>query len=62
MEGRGAAVAAAALARGLLTLPAGEAGHVVELAPPATMTSEQAEVGVGLLAAAIRSVLDGAPA
>ncbi len=31
-------------------------------APPATMTSEQAEVGVGLLAAAIRSVLDGVPA
>lgn len=65
LEGGGAAVASAALTSGLLTLPAGEAGHVVELAPPATMTSEQAEVGVGLLAAAIRSVLDpamGAPA
>jgi 4-aminobutyrate aminotransferase-like enzyme len=60
LEGGGAAVATAALAKGLLTLPAGEAGHVVELAPPATMTSEQAEVGTGLLAAVIRSVLDAA--
>jgi len=60
LEGGGAAVAAAALASGLLTLPAGDAGNVVELAPPATMTSEQAEVGVELLAVAIRSVLDGA--
>ncbi|GMR11863.1 MAG: 4-aminobutyrate--2-oxoglutarate transaminase [Gemmatimonadota bacterium] len=60
LEGGGAAVAAAALAGGLLTLPAGEAGQVVELAPPATMTSEQVEAGVGVLVAAIRSVLDAA--
>lgn len=60
LKGGGASVATAALASGLLTLPAGDAGHVVELAPPATMTSEQAEAGVGLLATAIRSVLDAA--
>lgn len=60
LEGGGAAVTVAALGSGLLTLPAGDVGHVVEVAPPATMTSEQAEVGVDLLAAAIRSVLDPA--
>ncbi len=56
--GAGARVAVAALRRGLLVLPAGDAGHVVELAPPATLTAEQAEVGTGLLGEAIRSVLE----
>lgn len=40
-EAAGARAAVAALARGLLVLPAGEAGEVVELAPPAVLTEEQ---------------------
>lgn len=49
LEGGGARVAAAALARGLLVLPAGDRGHVVELAPPLVLTREQAEHGVDTL-------------
>lgn len=48
--GSGARVATAALARGLLVLPAGEAGEVVELAPPAVLTEKQIEWAAGALA------------
>ena len=51
----GAAVAERALERGLIVLPAGEAGEVVELTPPATLTREELERGLEILAAVIRS-------
>lgn len=39
--GRGPRVAAEALRRGLMVLPAGDDGEVVELSPPAVLTEEQ---------------------
>jgi len=53
--GAGAAVAERALERGLIVLPAGEAGDVVELTPPATLTREELERGLEILVAVIRS-------
>lgn len=49
VPGSGARAATAALARGLLVLPAGEAGQVVELAPPTVLTEEQLDWAVGTL-------------
>lgn len=58
-RGRGpspaAAVAERARRRGLIVLPAGEWGEVVELTPPATLTEAELDDGLGILAAAIRS-------
>ena len=58
-RGRGAspasAVAERARRRGLIVLPAGEWGEVVELTPPATLTEAELEDGLGILVAAIRS-------
>lgn len=48
-------VAAMALERGLIVLPAGEDGEVVELTPPATLAVEELEKGLGILVAAVRS-------
>jgi acetylornithine/succinyldiaminopimelate/putrescine aminotransferase len=45
-SGRGPAVAARALRRGLLLLPAGDRGEVVELSPPAVLTEGQEEWAV----------------
>lgn len=56
-RGGAAAVAAAALRRGVLVLPAGDRGEVVELAPPVTLTPAQIEASSGLLAEAIHEVL-----
>lgn len=50
-----AAVAKRARRRGLIVLPAGEWGEVVELTPPATLTEAELEDGLGILVAAIRS-------
>lgn len=50
-----AAVAERARRRGLIVLPAGEWGEVVELTPPATLTEAELEDGLGILVAAIRS-------
>ncbi len=50
-----AAVAERARRRGLIVLPAGECGEVVELTPPATLTEAELEDGLGILVAAIRS-------
>ena len=50
----GAVVAERALERGLIVLPAGEGGDVVELTPPATLTSEELERGLEILVAVIR--------
>ena len=50
----GADVAERALERGLIVLPAGEGGDVVELTPPATLSSEELERGLEILVAVIR--------
>ena len=49
-----ATVAVAALREGVIVLPAGELGEVVELAPPAILTEEQAGWAVKTLARVIR--------
>jgi len=51
----GAEAAARALERGLIVLPAGEAGEVVELTPPATLTRKELESGLQILVGVIRS-------
>jgi 4-aminobutyrate aminotransferase-like enzyme len=51
-----AAVAAAALREGMIVLPAGERGEVVELAPPAVLTEKQTDWAVKALARIIRDV------
>lgn len=55
--GAGARVARRALAEGLLLLPAGDVGHVVELTPPATLNEEQSSVAVGILDRVLREVM-----
>ena len=55
-SGVAASVAERALEQGVIVLPAGEDGRVVELTPPATISSEELEEGVEALAAAVRSV------
>ncbi len=59
MVGGGVAVAERALAMGLLVLPAGDVGHVVELTPPAMLSDEQIDWGVATLAACVREELAG---
>lgn len=54
--GLAARVAEVALRRGVLVLPAGDAGHVVELTPPLTLTKEQVRHVVGVLSHVIASV------
>jgi 4-aminobutyrate aminotransferase/(S)-3-amino-2-methylpropionate transaminase len=59
-EGRGgvaARVAVAALRRGVLVLPAGDAGEVVELTPPVALTEAQADHAVEVLVRAIEEVV-----
>ncbi len=51
----GVAVAERALAAGLIVLPAGERGEVVELTPPAILTDAELEDGLAILVRAIRS-------
>ncbi|TVP58367.1 MAG: aspartate aminotransferase family protein [Gemmatimonadales bacterium] len=58
LPGAGADVAAAALQAGLILLPAGDQGHVVELSPPLTLTGPQAEAAVDRVARAVRQGLD----
>ena len=53
--GSAAEVARKVLDRGLIVLPCGEDGEVVELIPPATLASEELERGLAILVAAIRS-------
>jgi 4-aminobutyrate aminotransferase/(S)-3-amino-2-methylpropionate transaminase len=60
LAGGGAAVAERALAKGLLVLPAGDVGHVVELTPPAVLTDEQAEWGVATLSTCVLEELESA--
>jgi len=55
--GAAARLAEAALAEGILVLPSGREGHVVELTPPVCLTDEQAAVAVAVLAEAVRRVV-----
>jgi 4-aminobutyrate aminotransferase-like enzyme len=55
-EGRAVRVAEAALAAGLILLPAGAQGDVVELTPPATLTGDQAAYTVRMLSSLIQEV------
>ncbi|MBW3534041.1 MAG: aspartate aminotransferase family protein [Gemmatimonadetes bacterium] len=54
-EGAGVALVTAALAEGLLLLPAGDLGEVVELTPAATLGDEQATWAVDALAGLART-------
>lgn len=54
--GVAAQVAERCVDQGLIVLPAGADGRVVELTPPATIWTEELEEGVEALAAAVRSV------
>jgi 4-aminobutyrate aminotransferase/(S)-3-amino-2-methylpropionate transaminase len=56
-QGRAAVVAESALSEGVLVLPAGEHGHVVELTPPASLTDAQKDAAVGVLARAVRKAV-----
>ncbi|MGE0160912.1 MAG: aspartate aminotransferase family protein [Gemmatimonadales bacterium] len=55
-SGLGARVAAAVLRKGVIVLPAGDDGHVVELTPAVTLTGEQADHAVDALVGAIEEV------
>ncbi len=57
LTGGGAQVAEAALRRGLLVLPAGGQGEVVEIAPPAVSTNAQIDFGITCLAETISEAL-----
>jgi 4-aminobutyrate aminotransferase-like enzyme len=59
LEGGAVRVAEAALAEGLMVLPGGELGHVVELAPSAFLTEEQVEIAVRGLGAVVARVAGG---
>lgn len=54
--GRGVRVAEAALREGLILLPAGHAGHVVELTPPVELTEEQTRYAIRTLGGLVRDV------
>jgi 4-aminobutyrate aminotransferase/(S)-3-amino-2-methylpropionate transaminase len=56
-DGGGARVAEAALRRGVLVLPAGDRGNVVELTPPLGLTKEQSEYAIEVLADVIEEVV-----
>jgi len=57
LVGAGARVAEAALSHGLIVLPAGDDGHVLELTPPLGMTEEQVRYTIEHLVAAIEEGL-----
>ena len=54
--GIAARVAERGVDQGVIVLPAGKDGRVVEVTPPATIRKEELEEGVEALAAAVRSV------
>ena len=60
LAGAGAATAREALGRGLIALPAGDDGHVLELTPPLGLTEEQTVFVARELSAAIRGALEPA--
>jgi 4-aminobutyrate aminotransferase-like enzyme len=58
--GAGVALTLEGLRQGLLLLPAGEAGEVVELAPPLTLTDEQLDTAVQMLTELVSAHAAGA--
>jgi 4-aminobutyrate aminotransferase-like enzyme len=61
LPGAASRVAHQVLAEGVLVLPAGDEGHVVELSPPACLDGNQVDAAVGALDRAVRRVLEEAP-
>jgi 4-aminobutyrate aminotransferase/(S)-3-amino-2-methylpropionate transaminase len=57
LAGAGARAARIALGEGVLLLPAGEGGHVVELTPSVELTDEQVDFAVETVSGAVRSAL-----
>ena len=57
LRGAGASVARAALAEGLILLPAGDEGHVVELTPPVTLDEAQVDFVVEALGRVVEAAL-----
>lgn len=57
LAGAGARAARAALAEGVIVLPAGEDGHVLELTPGVDLTGGQRSAAVEVVARAVRSAL-----
>ena len=55
-KGSAARVAEAALGQGLILLPAGEYGHVVELTPSAFLTEAQVNHSVDVLSSLIKTI------
>ena len=55
--GAGVSIATSALAKGLLVLPAGADGEVVEIAPPAVVSEAQLEFGIECLIDVVGAVL-----
>lgn len=53
-DGAAAAVAMRALERGLIVLPAGDRGEVLEIAPPATLTEAQADHAIDAVTELVR--------
>lgn len=60
IPGAGFDVAKAALRRGLILLPAGDRGEVVELSPPVVLKDAQIEFAVDALVESVREVVGGA--
>ena len=60
-EGAAVRVATAALARGVIVLPAGEHGQVVELAPPLVLTDAQINCAVEVLVEAVTQAVPVRP-
>jgi 4-aminobutyrate aminotransferase/(S)-3-amino-2-methylpropionate transaminase len=58
-EGQAVRVAEAALREGLILLPAGDRGQVIELTPPATLSDLQAEHACRVLVRLIQEVAQG---
>ncbi|MGI9628103.1 MAG: aminotransferase class III-fold pyridoxal phosphate-dependent enzyme, partial [Longimicrobiales bacterium] len=54
-KGSATEISALALAEGLIVLPAGEDGRVIELTPPATISEDQLRMGLDTLVRQIRS-------
>ena len=57
LAGAGARAARAALEEGVLLLPAGEVGHVLELTPSVDLSEEQASFAVAAVSRAVRKAL-----
>jgi 4-aminobutyrate aminotransferase-like enzyme len=61
LAGAASVVAGRALGRGILVLPAGRVGHVLELSPPLVITREQLQWATVELGGIIRETVRGVP-